>query len=119
MINLTKQREAVARYMASPKGKETKRKYKARHRREEAARLAAFRANPVLRTCSIKDCTERAERHHPNYDEKKNIVWLCRKHHLMVHGKTRKVCIVCGELQHAQELCKKHYSAKFRKQQGW
>ena len=39
-----------------------------------------------LKPCII--CGEKAERHHPNYNEPFNVVFLCKSHHKQVHDKT-------------------------------
>ncbi len=31
-------------------------------------------------------CGEKAEGHHPDYSKPRDVVWLCRKHHLEVHA---------------------------------
>lgn len=36
---------------------------------------------PEAQLCIIKDCNELGERHHRNYGNGLDIIWLCRKHH--------------------------------------
>lgn len=31
--------------------------------------------------CSIHECDNRGERHHPDYNKPSEIIWLCKKHH--------------------------------------
>lgn len=33
----------------------------------------------------------KSEKHHPDYNNPKNIVWLCRKHHIELHTKEIKL----------------------------
>lgn len=36
--------------------------------------------------CAINGCGGmKVEGHHPNYDFPLDVLWLCRKHHLMIH----------------------------------
>jgi len=30
---------------------------------------------------------EKSERHHPDYDKPREVIWLCRRHHLELHEK--------------------------------
>jgi len=39
---------------------------------------------PQHQICSIKNCRNIGERHHPNYTNV-NIVWLCKRHHRTLH----------------------------------
>lgn len=45
------------------------------------ARFSAAWYHPIRQVCSIAGCNSLGERHHPNYEERAQIVWLCRKHH--------------------------------------
>ncbi len=49
------------------------------------ARVMANYHYPLARICSIDDCNEVGERHHPNYSKPKEIEWLCLKHHREFH----------------------------------
>ena len=57
------------------------------------ARWQANHYYPEGQMCSIKGCVEIGERHHPDYANGKDIIWLCKKHHnLLYHAnKTSKV----------------------------
>lgn len=35
--------------------------------------------------CETIHCEEKAEAHHPDYNNPRLIIWLCRKHHLSLH----------------------------------
>jgi hypothetical protein len=49
----------------------------------------ALRAGRVQKTpCMV--CGERAEAHHPDYDQPLDVVWLCPAHHKQVHAMARK-----------------------------
>ena len=52
---------------------------RARHKVSNAIRDGKLKRQP----CSI--CGKKAESHHPDYNDKLNIIWLCRKHHLEIH----------------------------------
>lgn len=40
--------------------------------------------------CSIEGCGELGERHHPNYANGGNIIWLCKKHHNLLYHNNRQ-----------------------------
>jgi hypothetical protein len=45
-------------------------------------------ASGRLRKCPCSACgASRVEAHHPDYTKPLEVVWLCRKHHLALHGK--------------------------------
>ena len=50
----------------------------------EAMRLKKVIPQP----CFI--CGEKAEGHHPDYDQPLSVVWLCRSHHMQAHSLIRK-----------------------------
>lgn len=107
------------KYACSKKGKARSKRYKARNKDKVSAQNQAFYVYAGPHQCCIKECSDAGQRHHPNYKEGKEIIWLCRKHHLMIHGKVRGVCSICGKPHHAKGLCAKHYAKKYRKKQGW
>lgn len=96
-------------------------KYKANNRHKVKAQNRALYVYHEPQECSIKNCDEIGERHHPEYDDTETIIWLCRKHHRQIHGfiKTECTIINCCNWSHAKGLCKNHYAQKFRKVQGW
>lgn len=108
-------------YASSEKGRRRSRKYKANNVKKVKAQNIALYAHPVAKPCSAFGCDKMGERHHYNYDQPKNIIWLCRDHHNIMHGKIKKPCSIEGCLSSATSkgLCKKHYAKKYRTIQGW
>lgn len=53
--------------------------------RRQIVRRASRWLNPARHPCSVCGW-HKAERHHPTYDSLA-VVWLCRKHHNMLHNK--------------------------------
>lgn len=94
-------------------------KYKDANRDKVKAQNIALYAHKEQKQCSIKGCDSIAERHHPDYKKPSEIIWLCRKHHLMIHGRLRGKCSLCEKPNHAKGFCKTHYAKSFRKIQGW
>lgn len=63
---------------------EQKKKYKAR----KLVHINVVRGNIIKKPCIIcKDVN--SEAHHPDYDKPKQVIWLCRKHHLEIHNPAR------------------------------
>lgn len=94
-------------------------KYKTNNPDKIKAHNIALYVHKEQQPCSINGCEDKAERHHPDYKQPDKIIWFCRKHHIMIHGKSRGICKECDRPHHAKGLCKIHYASKFRKQQGW
>jgi hypothetical protein len=71
-------------------------RWKERHpnRVKELAKIGkeARSANPERKVCSIKKCDNLGERHHPDYSKPKEIIWLCKYHHNLIHSTS--VCYV-------------------------
>ena len=44
----------------------------------------------TLKPCQICHSTENIDMHHEDYDEPDKITYLCRKHHMKVHGNMEK-----------------------------
>ncbi len=44
--------------------------------------------NPVKEPCFFCGEEKGVERHHPDYTKPREIVWLCKEHHLYVHKNT-------------------------------
>ena len=60
--------------------------------------------------CSIEKCKELGERHHPEYANPLEIIWLCKKHHMLIHRKNRKCSEEGCEKPHlAKSFCRHHY----------
>lgn len=89
----TKNREAWNAYQNEYRRQHKKhfqdlrRKYHQQHSQEERARLAALLIITTPSPCSVPGCESTGERHHPDYSKPLEIVWLCRKHHRMIHRK--------------------------------
>ncbi len=45
------------------------------------------RGKIVRQPCQIEGCTEMAHPHHVDYEDFRNVQWLCTTHHLQRHGK--------------------------------
>jgi hypothetical protein len=110
--------DRYTRYAMSEKGKARSRRYKLKNKVKVKAQNRALYLYENQK-CSIANCMEQGERHHPGYDRQDEVVILCRKHHLIIHGKVRGRCSICGLPQASKGLCKKHYAQKYRKIQGW
>lgn len=61
------------------------RKHTDEERYKNAARMQAYREHLEPQLCRWKGCCIIGERHHPSYANPKDIVWLCREHHIMMH----------------------------------
>ena len=89
-------------------------RYKDKNRDKVSAQNRAYWLHKMPEQCSIKGCFEIGQRHHPNYKKKEEIIWLCRKHHLLIHGKLKGKCSQCDRPHHAKGLCNKHYMRLLR-----
>lgn len=109
------------KYDKSEKGRARLKKYKDKNRHKIRAQNKAQYRFKEIQICSIKGCKEKGIKHHPNYNKPFEIIWLCEKHHLMVHNRNKPICLIngCKNFNHAKGLCKKHYAQKYRKEQGW
>jgi len=112
------------RYSKSEKGKARQKRYKNKNKEKIKAQNRALFIYPGEEVCNIKGCFHRAERHHPSYQSPEVVIWLCRKHHRLMHHPPQKCLMVdnnvkCGLPSHAKRLCKKHYARMYRKNQGW
>ena len=67
-------------------------KWKQRNRVKRAAHVIlgnAVRSGKIVpQPCWV--CGEKAEAHHPDYDQPLSVVWLCPSHHKQTHALTRK-----------------------------
>ncbi len=59
------------------------------HRDKRLAGKKAQRFYPELKKCCVTECFEVGHRHHPDYRKPLEIVWLCPKHHSMIHRENR------------------------------
>ena len=62
------------------------RRYREKNKHRIKAQKIANKAHPIKQICSVIGCNELGERHHSNYDEPLEIIWLCRKHHKELHN---------------------------------
>mgnify|MGYP003395988723 CR=1 FL=1 len=83
-------------------------KYKARHRANEVFKIP--------KECSIKECNNIGQRHHPDYGKPEDIVWLCEHHHKQIHRKYPNQCKEkkCDNKHHSKGYCKLHYNRWMR-----
>lgn len=46
----------------------------------------------VLKKLPCEQCGDKkSEIHHPDYNKPREVVWLCRKHHLELHEKEKQI----------------------------
>jgi hypothetical protein len=109
----------MSKYSESSKGKARTKRYKDKNRNKITAQNRALYVHNEKQLCSIKGCEDVGHRHHEDYEKAEDIIWLCRKHHLEIHGKIRGTCTKCDRPHVAKGLCKNHYAQKYRKEQGW
>jgi len=84
----------------------------------EKVRIRQYTRNwyPKRQLCSVQDCNEIGERHHPDYKQPKLIEWLCLAHHRRKHAKYLPVCSIidCFNKHHSKGYCAKHNSRRVR-----
>lgn len=90
-------RRSDRRYTLTKKGKAARVRATVRYQRKYRAKLAAH--NAVNRAVSLgrlkkQPCaicgSTRVEAHHPNYRRRLYVVWLCAKHHLEHHQRSKQ-----------------------------
>ncbi|MBT7930217.1 hypothetical protein HN682_10015 [Candidatus Peregrinibacteria bacterium] len=79
-----KGKATAKRYRKSEKGKEAQRKYEKNNPEKKSAHYYARKIARMI--CSITECEEIGEKHHPDYSKPLEIVSLCRQHHAEVHN---------------------------------
>jgi len=83
------------------------------NRIKNLARTMARYHYPVAEECAVTTCKKIGERHHPDITKPLEIVWLCHKHHILMHDDItkRRVCSFgkCKNKHAAQGYCIKHY----------
>lgn len=62
-------------------------------KKKDAARSYAgvYKRKGKLQEKPCEECGDKAEMHHPDYDQPLLIKWLCRKHHLKLHKELQNV----------------------------
>jgi len=91
-------------------------RYKIKNPEKVKAQNRALWVHKKSQVCSIKGCNKIGVRHHSDYDKPDEIIWLCKKHHLKIHGKLRGKCSICDKPHHAKGLCRTHYRNKYPEQ---
>ena len=76
------------KYRISKKGKETHEKYVLNNSEKIIAQGIA-RQLPS-KTCEIKSCEVRGEKHHADYSKPLEVTYLCSKHHKTKHKRLRQ-----------------------------
>ena len=56
------------------------------HPRAGSRRTIAQREYPAPNQCQVKGCDKVGIRHHEDYDKPREIIWLCRSHHALLHN---------------------------------
>lgn len=82
-------------------------------KKKRKARDLAYWSNKTPQKCSIEFCDNTAERHHENYDKPKEIIWICKFHHEILHSK--KKCLLCEKKHCAKGLCFNHWRKEHRR----
>jgi hypothetical protein len=59
----------------------------------------------IRQPCEICGSSEMIEAHHEDYSKPLDVVWLCKRHHLAVHGKTLHKQIACDKPPRPCTLC--------------
>ena len=103
-----KRQEAWKRWYENNKETETMRK-------KNHARYLAKLEHSELQGCSIKGCSDIGEKHHIDYTKPTEIIWLCHKHHGILHRSTRTCDFGgCDRRHEARGLCHTHYTQWIR-----
>ena len=82
-----------------------------KHRENSRRGVSAKHHHPVRKKCSIDNCDNLGERHHPDPDKHDEIIWLCKFHHTKEHYGPERKCSLNGcERKHtARGFCHAHY----------
>lgn len=90
--NIDEGRAAKRAYQKTDAGKAAHAAANKAYRQRNKKKLAAHNAiaKAILRGKMVPHpcwaCGEKAEAHHPDYDEPMLVVWLCQPHHTEVHN---------------------------------
>jgi hypothetical protein len=87
-------------YARTPRGKLTHKKALRRqieiHPEKKSATTTlgnAVRDGKITKMPCAKCGDPRSEAHHEDYSKPLDVIWLCKKHHWMVHEEKRKACV--------------------------
>jgi hypothetical protein len=88
-----KYKEKIKEWKQSKNGKESKKRTYQREKilypeKIKAQRLLNFKIKSgeiIRKPCLV--CGQLAQGHHPSYDKPLDVIWLCPKHHVMIHRK--------------------------------
>ncbi len=76
-------------YLAHPERvRATVKRAEAKHPERQKTRALSHFYYPEAKACSVDGCWEIGQRHHEDYNDAKDIVWLCPYHHSQVHRLT-------------------------------
>ena len=107
-------------YKDKRKQRECERRWRKRnknaYRKKKAIQALARIRNKKRQKCSIKKCNTIGDRHHPDYSQPKEIIWLCKKHHNIIHSNPiKRLCSVkdCAEQHRAKGYCINHYMSEY------
>ena len=81
-----------------------------KHKENSKRQKQAARLYPIRQECSIDNCDNIGERHHPDNNKPKEIAWLCKRHHEDFHIKPIRYCKIdfCKKIHHAKGFCNVH-----------
>ena len=92
-------KEQIRKYRATDAGKESRcrinQKYHEKHPEQRKASRAlnyAIAAGKINRQpCAICGAKDQVHGHHEDYSKPLDVLWLCRKHHILLHQHLREV----------------------------
>lgn len=81
-------------YNSSKKHLESTNRWRSNNRTANNAQAIARRVYKEIKPCEVCGTVDNIIRHHPDYNNPKEIKWLCKKHHRILHENLLK-----GELR--------------------
>lgn len=67
-------------------------KYPERVRARGLVGKRVYRGSVAKKICSMRDCNEIGQQHHPDYTKPEWVIWICKDHHYEVHAGGRYLC---------------------------